>query len=139
MTLRPLCAAAFAVAIVGCGPSAEEQADLSIVSAIEGLARSEAKDVTGREALVKRLQEVPKGSAEGEAARGACAVYYQAQIDLRKTLDRVDALAPKDKPDVEPTLEILALLAEAEELQKHATATLEPCTEATGTLRVKKP
>ena len=133
-------AAAFVLVLAaasGCGPSAEEQADVGVISTIEALSRTEPKDLAKREELVATLGASPKGSPAGEAARAACVRYYQSQIDLRRTMDELERLAPKDKPDVEPTLEILANLATAEDLQKKAASELDPCTEATGTLRVK--
>lgn len=130
-------AAAIVAASTACGPSAEEQADVAVVSSIEALTRTDAKEVAKREELVAKLQALPAGSPAAQAAQAACVRYYQTQIDLRKTLDLLETLAPKDKGDVEPTLEILANLSTAEDLQKKAAAELDPCTEATGTLRVK--
>lgn len=120
------------ITLIACGPSAEERADVAVLSRLEQLSHADGNDSSLREQLLADLQKAPQGSGIAEQARGFCAAYYQTQVALVRLLREID-----QAPAQPPTAEFLSKLAAAEQLHQEATDQLEPCTQATGALRIK--
>ncbi len=122
--------------VTACGPSDEATERAAVAEKIDALRNIPAEDTSSRVRAVDALRRVPARTAEGVAARDACASAFAALAEGMRLTERAQTgLAPGSTALAEDTLRAAS---SANALLDQADALLDRCADASAALRVTR-